>query len=146
MQYLTGQHALNIKCSLDTCGDWHTSALQWDNLKLFDSDKMFFKDYGIEQHEKIPNHEGGMFVANHIRAVLDLLELGNFAIAQGMNKDYICNPSYDMEIFNLVYEMNVLGNWEQIDKFMESEYLMKWVKYKQIMEGKYEPRLAKTTW
>ena len=29
MQYITGQHALNIPCPLLTCGDWHQSAIQW---------------------------------------------------------------------------------------------------------------------
>ena len=134
MLYVTGQHALNIPCSLETCGDWHASALQWYNLTLADSEKMFFLDYGIEKHTTIPNHRGKIFVANHIRALLDLLEYGNFAIAQGMNKDYICNSFYTFEIFEKVFEMRVLKNWKDIDAFMEKEYLMQWVKYRKRKE------------
>lgn len=130
MLYLTGQHALNIPCSLETCGDWHTAALDWTHLQLANSDKMFFKEYGIEEHSKIPEHHGKIFVANHIRALLDLLEAGNFAVAQGMKRDYICNPKYTSEIFNKVWQMKVLGNWSDIDAFMSKEYLMQWINYK----------------
>jgi len=33
MKYITGIHALNLPCSLDTCGDWHSlkmmALMQW---------------------------------------------------------------------------------------------------------------------
>ena len=32
MEYITGQYALNLSCSLNTTGDWHTSALNWKNV------------------------------------------------------------------------------------------------------------------
>lgn len=130
MLYITGQHALNLPCSLDTGGDWHTSALQWENLHLFDSNKMFFKDYGIELDKKVPEHAEKYNVANHIRALLDLLEIGNFAVAQGMNNDFICNDNYDNEIFDKVSQLQYLEHWDKIDAFMGKEYLMKWVNYK----------------
>ena len=130
MLYITGQHALNLSCSLDTGGDWHTSALQWENLHLFDSNKMFFKDYGIELDKRVPEHIEKYNVANHIRALLDLLEIGNFALAQGMNNDFICNANYDNEIFDKVSQLRFLKHWDKIDAFMGKEYLMKWVNYK----------------
>ena len=130
MLYITGQHALNLSCSLDTGGDWHTSALQWENLHLFDSNKMFFKDYGIELDKRVPEHVEKYNVANHIRALLDLLEIGNFALAQGMNNDFICNANYDNEIFDKVSQLQHLEHWNKIDEFMGKEYLMKWVNYK----------------
>ena len=34
MKYISGINALNLPCSLDTCGDWHTSALQWGIKQL----------------------------------------------------------------------------------------------------------------
>lgn len=73
MLYVTGIFALNLTCNLDTCGDWHTSALNWQKVTLVDSDTMFFRDYGIEQNRSIPEHDGKYCVANHIRALLDLL-------------------------------------------------------------------------
>ncbi len=130
MKYITGLHALNLNCSLLTCGDWHQSALRWKNITFAESDDMFFKEYGIEYPHKIPHHKSTFYVANHIRALLDLLELENYILAQGMRDDYICNEAYTLEIFDKVYRMRDLKNWEAIDKFMGSEYYMAWLNYK----------------
>ena len=129
MLYVSGIFALNLPCSLNTDGDWHTSALNWKNVKLLDSDKMFFKDYGIERNKTIPEHDGAFCVANHIRALLDLMEQGNFAVAQGMRRDFIDTDEYDDEIFEKVKSMKSLANWEKIDAFMRREYLLKWVNF-----------------
>lgn len=131
MLYITGIHALNIPCRLDTSGDWHCSALNWGNVRFSDSSDMFFKDYGIESDKTIPEHNGKYYVANHIRALLDLLQIGNFGLAQGMNNDYICNDRYDEEIFEKVFSMRDMSHWNRIDAFMSKEYLLKWVLYKE---------------
>ena len=47
MQYITGQHALNIPCPLLTCGDWHQSAIQWNYPLFRNSNDSVFGDYGI---------------------------------------------------------------------------------------------------
>jgi len=130
MRYITGIHALNLLCSLETCGDWHQSALRWDRPRLRESDDSFFGDYGIETGVAIPEHDGTFAAANHIRALLDLLEAGNFSVAQGMNKDFICNDDYNDEVFAKVASMRSLPNWPDIDSFMGSEYYSKWLKYK----------------
>ncbi len=130
MKYITGIHALNITCNLLTCGDWHESALRWQNITFAESNAMFFKDYGIEYPKKIPNDDKKYYVANHIRALLDLLEFGQFTLAQGMRDDFICNEDYTLEIFNKVYQMRSLKNWNEIDNFMGQEYYMAWVNYK----------------
>jgi hypothetical protein len=138
MLYITGIHALNLPCSLDTCGDWHTSAISWDNPDIRDTQKSFFGEYGVEKAAKSPLLDKiykppspqKYNIANHIRALLDLLEIGHFSVAQGMNKDFICNDSYNSEIFNKVSEMKALPNFPAIDNFMSKEYLMKWVNYK----------------
>ena len=49
MQYITGQHALNIPCPLLTCGDWHQSAIQWKYPLFRNSNDSVFGDYGIEK-------------------------------------------------------------------------------------------------
>lgn len=54
MIYLTGEHALNMECELETCGDWHASALAWKNLTLRESEGSFFGDYGIEKPKRLP--------------------------------------------------------------------------------------------
>lgn len=134
MKYITGIHALNLPCPLETSGDWHTSALRWENITFAESKEMFFGSYGINYGVKIPEHKETYAVADHIRALLDLLELGHFTAAQGMNKDFICNPAYDEEIFGKVYSMRVLDNWEDINLFMEKEYFMQWVRFREGRE------------
>ncbi len=47
MLYITGIHALNIEDSLETCGDWHTSALQLQDLHLKESTGSTFGNWGI---------------------------------------------------------------------------------------------------
>lgn len=37
MKYVTGLYGLNIENSKNTCGDWHCSALKWDNVWIVDS-------------------------------------------------------------------------------------------------------------
>ena len=133
MKYISLIHALNLPCQLETCGDWHTSALNWQTIKLLDSKDSIFGDYGIEMNKKIPEHDKLYNVANHIRAILDLLYIGNFTVAEGMNKDYICNSKYDKEIFEQVIKMAYLPNWNEIDRFMTKEYLGKWVRYKGVL-------------
>ena len=130
MRYISGVHALNLPCSLQTCGDWHCSALRWRDITFMDTETAFFGDYGIEMQKRIPEHDGTYAVANHIRALLDLLETGKFSVAQGMNKDFICNDGYTEEIFDKVAMMKDLPHWPEIDHFMRKEYYMKWLDYK----------------
>lgn len=130
MKYISLIHALNLPCNLETCGDWHASSIQWKKPHILESEESLWGDYGIEKNKKIPEHEEKYNVANHIRALLDLLFIGNFTIAQGMNKDFICNDKYDNEIFDKVILMMDLPYWERIDQFMTKEYLKKWINYK----------------
>lgn len=130
MKYISLIHALNLPCKLDTCGDWHCSALNWENPKILESKDSVFGDYGIEKDKVIPEHKERYNVANHIRAILDLLYMGNFTVAQGMNKDYISNDKYNKEIFEKILLMSNLPHFDKIDKFMTKEYLSKWVDFK----------------
>lgn len=130
MQYITGIHALNLPCSLLTCGDWHCSALQWEKPQFASSEDSFFGEYGIEYCSVVPENEGTYAVANHIRALLDLLELGNYSVAQGMNQDFIGNDDYTDEVFAKVALMRELPHWREIDKFMGQEYYGKWLDHK----------------
>jgi len=133
MLYLSGVHALNIPCELDTCGDWHQSALQWQDLRLLESKDSIFEDYGIEQSKRIPEHTELYNVANHIRALLDLLVQGNYAIAQGMRDGFICNDNYTEEIFDKVSLLKHVDNWNEIDRFMGKEYMMQWHKFREAV-------------
>ena len=130
MRYISGIHALNLPCSLQTCGDWHCSALRWQNITFRDTETAFYKNYGIEFDKRIPEHEETYAVANHIRALLDLLETGKFSVAQGMNRDFIGNDDYTEEVFDKVALMKSLSHWPEIDRFMGREYYSEWLDYK----------------
>lgn len=138
MKYITGIHALNLNCSLDTFGDWHQSALRWDKIKFNESRNSFFGAYGLEVHDDVPENPGEFIVANHIRALLDLLLEGNFAAAQGMNDYFIGNPKYNNEIFSKVMKMKDLTRWDKIKLFMFNEYGSDWAEELQCAGEKFE--------
>lgn len=96
--YITGIHALNIPCSLNTSGDWHRGSLDWDNPYTRDTEDSVFKDWGLEEHPI------GL-VANHIRAVLDILEEGKkIPLINTFHYDFISNSEYD----DLIREKSML--------------------------------------
>ena len=130
MKYITGIHALNLNCSLETTGDWHQSAIQWDNPKTKESEKSIWGEYGIETNSHVPHNEGVFYVANHVRALLDLLEEGNFSVAQGMCNNYIDNPKYTKDIFDKVSLLKNHPLWDKIDSFMGKEYKMEWLNFR----------------
>lgn len=129
MKYITGIHALNIPCSLETGGDWHMFGIQWGKPTTLDTDKAFFGAWGIEHHEIPPDFERPVPVANHIRACLDLLEMRDYSNLQGMKEDYICHDAYQGLIFAQVLKLRTLPYWKEISRFMESEYFMDWVRF-----------------
>ena len=132
MLYITGIHALNLPCKLNTCGDWHSTSIDWSSPNIADSEKSIYGDYGIEKNVKINFLDSNKTynVANHIRALLDLMLQNKFNIAQGMSHDFICNDDYTNEIFKKVSAMKQCSNWKQVDKFMSNEYMMVWLQFK----------------
>lgn len=133
MKYISGIHALNLNCNLETCGDWHQSAIQWDAPYIKDTNNSVFGEYGLEFKKSIPEHTGDFVTANHIRALLDMLDDGQFSYAQGMRDNYICNDNYTNEIFHNVVKLRNNQNWNKIDSFMEKEYKVRWLLFKKGM-------------
>jgi hypothetical protein len=131
MKYISGEFALNLPCSLETCGDWHISGMNWSKLRFHESNGTIYKDYGIEDCSHVPEHKGSYKIANTIRALLDLLIEGNFAVAQGAKNDFICNDKYTEEFFEKVIWLRGSENWSDIDKFMCKEYEIEWLDYKE---------------
>lgn len=133
MQYLSLTQALNIRDPNDlTDGDWHWGALDWTHLTLLESDGSLWGDYGISRNQVVPHAPGKphMNVANHVRALLDMLSLGQFPQASGMRDDFIDNEDLNPEIFYQVSKMRSMKTWPQIDAFMQQEYLGEWRRYK----------------
>lgn len=135
MRYITGIHALNLSCNLETCGDWHTSALRWRDISFKNTGESIYGEWGIEYDCVIPEHSGTFPVANHIRALLDLLEDGKFSVAQGMREDFICNEKYTPLVFEKVWELREVPHWTAVDEFMKRGYRLDWLTFKEAVGG-----------
>lgn len=59
-------------------------------------------DYVIELQIHFHQHSETYAVDNHIRALLDLFEIGNFDTVKGMSKGFICNDDYNDEILKML--------------------------------------------
>ena len=130
MRYVTDIHALNLNCDLNTTGDWHQSALQWDHPRMAESEDSVLGDWGIVRNSPVhlPEHGSQRFnVSNHLRALVDMLAAGRFTLAQGMRKDFIDTSEYDDEIFAHIKLLRYQPNWAEIDAFMKKEYGRKWI-------------------
>ena len=130
MKYITGTYALNLPSALGTPGDWHQSALNWEEPRYLDTDDSVFGDWGIE--DGIAPGLGKVKKANHIRACLDLIDEGYYSSAQGMRKDFIDEEQYTNEVFIKVSLLKNKPNWDEIDRFMGREYLCDWLDYKEL--------------
>lgn len=126
MKYLSGLYALNLPCNLETVGDWHTSALNWNKVTLNDSKSSIFEDYGIEKEREIPEHKEKYNIANHIRAILDLLSAKRFDLISNFRREYICTDIYDEEIFK---QVSRLLPDDDINDFMNKNYGRMWRKW-----------------
>lgn len=131
MLYLSGIHALNIEDNLDTCGDWHTSSLDWSNITLVNSENSLLKDWGIENNKTIPEHSESYSVANTLRAILDMMVCGKTDFLKGFREDFICTDKYNNEFFNKVILLRSLNNWGNIDSLMTREFMSEWDKFKE---------------
>lgn len=130
MKYISGMYALNLKCSLDTCGDWHQSGMDWKALKFRETEGSLFGEYGIEPCSYVPEHDGSYMTADTLRGLLDILEENRLTNAQGMKEDFICNGIYTQEFFEKVLMLQHLEHWNDIDRLMKREYMQEWLDFK----------------
>lgn len=139
MEYITGMYALNMPSpDLETRGDWHCSALNWQKLHIKNTDSNIFGESGINKARPVPEHPNNKYpIANHIRACLDLMLECRFPCVQGMRENFICNDSYNEFIFEKVYMMRNLPIWFEVNDFMWREYKLDWLRYIAIIKKKY---------
>ena len=128
MKYITGEFALNIPCSLKTTGDWHYNSYPLEKAKELETDNSFYKDFGIEKHIiKGKNYN----IANHLRAILDLIINKKFGYLKGFKNDFIVVDDYDTIFFDNVYKLRNSKIWNDVDNLMKNEYMLKWIYYKE---------------
>jgi hypothetical protein len=128
MKYTTGTYALNLPSRLNTQGDWHADLLDWNQATWRESSESRFGDFGIEIDRALPNGQMAA-VANHLRALLDLLELGYIQAASGMRRSYLGTNEYDNEFFAKVAQLDDSPYWKSIYRLMSHEYYLRWVRW-----------------
>ena len=127
MLYLSGIYALNVENTLNTCGDWHTSALDWSNIKLEESTNSIFGSWGIEMNKSIPEHTELYNVADDLRAILDLMQhRNNLGYLKGFRDDFICTDEYNDIFFQKVILLRNLEHWADINELMQREFMFEW--------------------
>ena len=133
MKYISGIFALNIPSSLGTTGDWHSSSLQWNILTLHESEDSVLKEKGIERDVYVKELDGMYNVANHIRAIADLLDDRDYVTAEGMRNDYLDDDRrFERTLFEYVYALRKTKSerdWWRISLRVEQEYMLKWLKF-----------------
>ena len=87
------------------------------------------KDYGIEADREIPRLAGVHNVANHIRAVLDLLAEGEINHLSGLKREILANDELSAELFDKVAELHTENVWNQVSWFMGCEYGIEWLDF-----------------
>ena len=126
MKYISNEYALNIPCSLKSSGDWHYNSYPVEKAKLFDSNESYFGDFGIEEH--VINNKT-YFVANHLRAILDLMFCKKFDFLKGFKDDFIVVNDYNSLFFNKVYEFKNSNIWNDVNNLMKEEYMLDWINF-----------------
>jgi hypothetical protein len=129
VRYITGKHALNIENSLNTCGDWHQSALRWQDIDFQETENSLFGEWGIEYNKSIPNHTEKYAVANDLRAILDLMVDNQLGYIKGFRSDWICTDEYNQIFFDKVIQLKQLPHWKDINQLMKYEFMWEWDKY-----------------
>lgn len=137
MKYVTGVHALNIPNSLETCGDWHCSALRWKDICFLESEGSIWGEWGIESGKHIPEHGDEVFyVADDLRAILDIMGVyKDTRYLKGFKNDFLCTDKYNLVFFEKVYMLRDADNWDEIDSLMSKEFMWEWVRYKESVNG-----------
>ncbi len=126
MLYISGEQALNLPCQLETCGDWHYYSMNWSRLDFRESEESIYKDYGLEYNRVICGYKERYVVANHIRAILDMLYEHKFDLIWNFKEDYICNDKYTEEI---LLKVSMMLPDDKVYDFMHREYGRQWLQW-----------------
>lgn len=131
MKYITDIHALNMECDLGTMGDWHRSGIDWSHPRTLESESTPWGDWGIEvgSSRAVPLNPGPHNIANHVRALCDMVLMGRFRAAEGMGDEFLDGDSYDSEVFSHIAMLAGCENWDAIDRFMAREYGRRWFRF-----------------
>jgi len=150
--YITGYYALNVQAPEGTSGDWHSpfhwregidtpeeitlagEGLEWNTNPIFgDFDIYEGKKRLVQMNLHIDDDISEVFIANHFRAILDLLyyDLKKFGRADtltGATYDWLDTPEQKALLLSKALLLQKIFNEK------ETEALFKWIE----QENKYE--------
>ncbi|MBZ9688464.1 hypothetical protein G9F72_019220 [Clostridium estertheticum] len=132
MKYLTGIHALSLKCKLNTPGNWKSANLTWKKLDLRESSDSIFESWGVEPETTIPNGET-YCKANHLRAILDIFDKAEdytLRLMRCFAIDFLCSDEYNEVFFEKVSLLVERDNWSLVDSILTDEYFDTWLEWK----------------
>jgi hypothetical protein len=152
IKYISGKFALNIRRNQDkTFGDWHGNI--WNGIENYPDNRvlmfgekckentnMIWGNYGVYEGKKllvgktIKTREDKIFVASHIRAVLDLLYyyIKNYKRIWEIDeaaKDYIFNKNKIEEMLKMAKKIESYLDNEEIEEYK------KWYKKQMYFYG-----------
>lgn len=125
MKYISGYYAmpLYVDPSDMSCGVWtETENLYEDiNNKLYESEGNPMGDYGIFENQEVPGQIGLYYVANHIRAYLDMLYYKEFEMLKDLYWEAINDPKMLHLLFEKIFKYKLYKDVE-IVTFLSDEF------------------------
>lgn len=134
MKYVTGVNALNFNCVRNAYGNCDAALSKLEGAEVKETEGSIYGEYGVLAFDGVPGYAGTLYVANMLRALLDLLVDGDFTSAEGARDTYIRNDAQSREFMEHVAELNGLVPWGPIDAFMRKEFMMDWIRFKMEFE------------
>lgn len=135
MKYITGFHALSLKCAtgITVTGDF---AADWSKPLYGESEVSIFGDWGIEKNTQNKCLKPDTYHANHLRAIVDLM-------CNEKNIYYLDYIFYSItnevsnenkeQLFEHVKMLSGLPWWDEINKLMLNRFKFEWFTSKAIM-------------
>ena len=125
MKYVSGYYAMPLYVDPNdmSCGLWtETESLYSDiNNKLYETEGNPMGDYGIFENQEVPGQIGLYWVANHIRAYLDMLYYEEFEMLEDLYYEAINDPRMMHLIFELVFKYKLYEN-PKVCEFLAEEF------------------------
>lgn len=133
MMYLTDIYAVNIdEPDQSTAVDWHCAGLDWSDPYVRDTSESVFGELGIYYRDfEVCGHRYSGMVASHVRACLDMMELGHIERARGMREDFIGNEALTGLVLREALRLRSCPHWPAIDELMGREYGCAWLDAKE---------------
>lgn len=133
MKYITGLYALNLHYGQETDGDWHKSCYDFSKPRMATTEGHPLGNWGLYKIHLKEYADNEVYVATHLRAILDILYFGTEGEIRGIRgfkKDFIVTDKYDNEFMDKALMLINKGvrNADLIKIYVGYEYGKAWFK------------------